>query len=99
MVKIGTTKASKAENGDCAMTFVCETSTIAKQAFLVGDFNAWDPLATRMFKRQGAFRKRISLPAGEHQYKFVVDGKWQTDPTAPAQVRSDLGSMNSLVKV
>jgi 5'-AMP-activated protein kinase, regulatory beta subunit len=23
----------------------------------------------------------VDLPEGEHQYKFVVDGKWEHDPT------------------
>ena len=90
-------KAKKSGNGQ--MTFVCEVDGGARQVFLAGTFNGWDPLATRMVKRHGAFRKKMELASGEHQYKFVVDGEWRTDPAAMAQVPNDMGSMNSVVHV
>jgi 1,4-alpha-glucan branching enzyme len=92
------TKAKK-KSGDCAMTFVCEPESEASKVFLAGDFNDWDPAATRMVKRNGSFRKKMELPAGEHQYKFVVDGEWQTDPAAMAEVPNEMGTMNSVVTV
>jgi 1,4-alpha-glucan branching enzyme len=81
------------------MTFLCEPDSEAKRVFLAGDFNGWDPATSRMTKRNGAFRKRMQLDPGEHQYKFVVDGEWQTDPAAMAQVPNNMGSMNSVVTV
>lgn len=86
-------------SGDCAMTFVCEPEPGTSRVFLAGDFNDWDPTRTRMVKRNGSFRKKMKLAAGEHQYKFVVDGQWRTDPAAMTQVPNDMGSMNSVVSV
>jgi len=71
----------------------------AKQVFIAGDFNAWDPQKTRMVKRNGTFRKRIELAPGEHEYKCIVDGKWQTDPSAAIQVHNSIGSMNSVIRI
>jgi len=90
-------KAKKSQG--CAMTFVCGVDGNARQVFLAGDFNNWDPATSRMTRRNGAFRKRMQLEPGEHQYKFIVDGEWQNDPAAMAQVPNDMGSMNSVVHV
>jgi len=87
------------KNGTSAMTFVCEPGAEARQVFLVGTFNGWDPRATRMVKRNGTFRKKMELPPGEHEYKFIVDGEWRTDPAAAAQAPNTMGSMNSVVRV
>jgi hypothetical protein len=39
----------------------------------------------------------LRLPAGAHQYKFVVNGTdWRTDPTAPA-IDDGNGNLNSVV--
>jgi hypothetical protein len=33
-----------------------------------------------IFQSDGDFVTIVDLPEGEHQYKFVVDGKWEHDP-------------------
>jgi hypothetical protein len=66
---------------------------------LVGDFNGWDPTALPLSKRGKTFAKRVNLPPGEHQYKFLVDGEWHTDPAAEVQVPNGVGSLNSVVRV
>ena len=33
-----------------------------------------------LFCSDGDFITIVDLPEGEHQYKFVVDGKWEHDP-------------------
>jgi hypothetical protein len=50
-----------------------------------------------MMRRNGSFRKRMELPHGDFQYKFIVEGRWQPDPEAPKQVPNDMGSVNSVV--
>jgi len=55
----------------------------ARQVFVAGDFNKWKPNELLMKKENGIWLLPLILPAGNYQYKFVVDGKWITDPTNP----------------
>jgi 1,4-alpha-glucan branching enzyme len=79
--------------------FVCEIKPDAKEVFLVGEFNDWNPRADRMVKRQGAFRKAKKLTPGQYQYKFLVDGEWHHDPAANDQIPNQFGTMNSVICV
>ena len=79
--------------------FKCELKPEAKEVYLVGEFNNWDPKSDRMTKKQGAFHKMIRLAPGEYQYKFLIDGQWYCDPAAPTQVPNAFGTTNSVVRV
>jgi hypothetical protein len=62
-----------------------------------GEFNGWNASATPMSKdAKGVWSVVVALPAGEHQYKFVVDGQWIADPENGATA-GDMG--NSVVRV
>jgi len=91
--------SGKAAVASSATVFVFDRNPDAKEVFLVGDFNNWNPMADRMVKNRGAFRKTKQLAPGEYQYKFLVDGEWHTDPSAPGQVPNSFGTMNSLIHV
>jgi 1,4-alpha-glucan branching enzyme len=78
---------------------MCDFMPDAKKAYLVGEFNDWDPEADRMVKRKGTFHKLMSLEPGEYQYKFLIDGQWYSDPSGDDQVPNDFGTLNSVVKV
>jgi len=81
-------------------TFVLKGMPDARQAFLVGDFNHWNPGSQRMSKyRDGTFRAKVFLKPGRYQYKFIADGLWVNDPEAPEQVTNPFGTLNSLVCV
>jgi len=57
------------------------TDPNAGGVFWAGEFNGWNASATPMTKdAKGVWSVVIALPAGEHQYKFVVDGQWIADP-------------------
>ena len=65
-----------------------------KEVYLIGTFTSWkDKVA--MAKSDGEFVTIVDLPEGEHQYKFVVDGKWEHDPN---QVNHHLHLINSLLR-
>lgn len=81
-----------------AITFTCSASPAAKKVFVAGDFNGWDPHADALAKRNGHFVKSIQLAPGEHQYKYVIDGEWHVDPSAPTVV-TQLGTLNNVVCV
>lgn len=71
----------------------------AHQVTVAGTFNQWDAAATPLVRSgtSGVWTATLSLPAGEHQYAFVVDGaRWIPDPNAPA-VDDGFGRRNSVL--
>jgi 1,4-alpha-glucan branching enzyme len=71
----------------------------AHQVTVAGTFNQWDAAATPLVRSgtAGVWTATLSLPAGEHQYAFVVDGaRWVPDPSAPA-VNDGFGRRNSVL--
>jgi len=79
--------------------FVCDLKPDAKEVYVVGDFNNWDPRSDRLLKKKGTFQKTVRLAPGEYEYKFLVDGEWHCDPSAPRQVKNEFGTLNSVVRV
>ena len=73
----------------------------AEVVYLAGSFNQWQPRLTPMIPNadKRVWTLTLNLPAGAHQYKFVVNGTdWRTDPTAPA-IDDGNGNLNSVVWV
>lgn len=67
---------------------------------IAGDFNNWIPdhnVETRV--DQGAIIKTLSIKPGTYQYRLIVEGKWQEDPTNPNRISNLFGEINSLLKV
>lgn len=64
---------------------------------LAGDFTDWQPLATR--KRNGVFSVTVPVRPGTHEYKFIVDGHWRTDPDHSDWAPSPYDTLNSVVTV
>src|SRR5205814_4205277 len=55
----------------------------AQSASIAGTFNNWDLKKTPMRKDPSAgWKATVSLPPGRHEYRFVVDGQWISDPNA-----------------
>ena len=65
---------------------------------VAGTFNQWNANATPLVRTgAGLWTATLTLPAGEHQYAFVVDGaRWVPDPAAPA-VDDGFGRRNSVL--
>jgi hypothetical protein len=73
----------------------------AHQVAVAGDFNDWDPKSTMLVNQdgQGNFVGTLNLPPGAHEYMFVVDGKWVTDPSA-SELRPDgFGRTNAILRL
>jgi hypothetical protein len=70
----------------------------AHEVSVAGTFNQWNADATPLVRTAaGVWTATITLPAGEHQYAFVVDGvRWVPDPAAPA-VDDGFGRRNSVL--
>ena len=72
----------------------------ARRVSLVGDFNAWNPTASTLQRRNGTWTIVIPVASGRHQYAFVVDGSmWIPDPSAAQSAESDFGRLNSVLFV
>lgn len=77
-----------------------EFSGEGEDVFVVGDFNDWTPSqAYRLQKANGVFTKRLTLKPGAYKYRFVIDGKWQNDPTNPNAEKNPFGELDSLLLV
>jgi hypothetical protein len=67
---------------------------------LIGDFNDWDPGATRLApSSDGIWETALQLTPGEYRYRFLVDGETRLDPSNPDEVRSGDGGISSRIRV
>ena len=74
-------------------------SRLAREVFLAGDFNNWNPNDLPLERKDGGlWTTDVLLKPGAHEYLFVVDGTWETDPTADS-VPNPFGTRNSVVHV
>jgi hypothetical protein len=72
----------------------------ARKVAVAGDFNDWNPAGTELVRDgQGKFAATLRLPPGAHEYMFVVDGQWVTDPAA-SELRPDgFGRTNAVLRL
>jgi hypothetical protein len=71
---------------------------------IAGDFNGWVPdkgVRSIIESSEGArvWTKVLHLPPGTYQYRYVVDGEWQSDPTNAQQTTGPEGRVNSVLVV
>ena len=73
----------------------------ARQVAVAGDFNGWDPSRSPLVDLDGSgtFAANVSLPAGAHEYMFVVDGQWVTDPAAAERRPDGFGRTNAILRL
>lgn len=67
-----------------------------ESAYLVGEFNDWEPTATPMKRgKGGAFRTTVELePGREYQFRYLANGvrwcgDWHADAYAPGGLDKD----------
>jgi hypothetical protein len=73
----------------------------AHKVGIAGDFNGWNPEGTVLenVDGRGTFVATVPLGHGSHEYMFLVDGKWMTDPGA-AETRPDgFGQTNAILRL
>jgi hypothetical protein len=75
--------------------------TEAKKVLIAGDFNNWSPMSTPMINRgrPGDFWMCLPLQPGRYRYRFVVDGKWMTDPHNKYVEVNQFGELNNVIEV
>ncbi|MBC3538065.1 hypothetical protein ACFSC6_01040 [Rufibacter sediminis] len=80
-------------------TFRLKNHAKAKDVFLAGDFNNWDPNALRMKREGNDWVFSVHLPVGKNRYKFYVDGNWIIDPGNKLWEQNEYGTGNSIIWV
>lgn len=84
------------KNGE--VRFVFSPEKPVKKVFLAGSFNHWEPVQMRK-QKNGQYVRKMDLPQGSYEYKFIVDGIWQHDPDNDALTQNEMGTINSVVSV
>ena len=68
---------------------------------IVGDFNAWTKGVTKLERTAapGVWSASVALPAGRHEYAFIINGsRWIADPLAPT-TSDDFGTESAVIHV
>ena len=71
----------------------------ARTVQLAGDFNGWRVDGSEMHPAGRVWTKVVPLVPGRYCYRYVVDGRWQSDPLNPAVEPAPFGGYNSIVVV
>lgn len=72
----------------------------AESVLLAGDFTGWDQAPVALKKdKAGAWKKTISLPPGEYEYRLLVDGQWKDDPQCSRRKPNQFGGENCVCVV
>lgn len=72
----------------------------AKEVYIAGDFNNWSKQQSFAMKNDnGNWVTRLNLKDGQYHYRFIVDGKWITDPQNPSKEKNPFGEFDSLLKI
>jgi 1,4-alpha-glucan branching enzyme len=73
----------------------------AKAVIVTGSFCDWNlkgqPL--RYDRNGGVWTTTLTLPPGQYEYRFLVDGEWQDDPACEERVPNPFGSQNCVFRV
>jgi len=70
----------------------------AREVCLAGDFNQWTVCKTRLVRvGEDLWSVSMELPRGRHEYMFVVDGRWVTDPGAAMYADDGFGNRNAVL--
>jgi 1,4-alpha-glucan branching enzyme len=92
-------KLASPKTGHVRVAFELPACIWADRIFLVGDFNDWDPRSLPFHQgRDGIWRVYVDLLAGRsYEFRYLVDGRWQTDYHADGWATNTFGSQNSVV--
>ena len=72
----------------------------AREVCLAGDFNDWKVCEAKLTHvGEDVWSITIDLPPGRHEYMFVIDGQWITDPRAMGYTNDGFGNQNAVVVV
>jgi 1,4-alpha-glucan branching enzyme len=68
---------------------------------IAGDFNSWTPESLHLTHSHGrpVWQKAFRLSPGLYQYKYLVGGRWVSDPGNKKRADDFFGGKNSVINV
>ena len=96
---MATTKKSQSFT-EKSIDFILTMPNVSK-VMVAGSFNNWNFKETPLKKSSSnnTWRRSVTLKPGRYEYKFVVDGRWITDPNNSNRSWSTMGTENSVIEV
>lgn len=82
---------------DSAARFFLPGYTDAREVFISGTFNDWSTGQAPMKREGEGWAITLVLKPGKYAYKYIVDGRWTSDPNNRAREDDLNGGYNSLV--
>jgi chromosome partitioning protein len=71
----------------------------AERVQVAGDFNDWTLGDSEMEPAGAVWKKVVKLPPGRYRYRYVIDGRWQSDPLNAVAEPSPYGGEDSILIV
>ena len=72
----------------------------AGSVLVAGDFTRWEASPIRLVREQGGvWKTTVALKPGKYEYRLLVDGQWQNDPSCPELQPNEFGSANCVLSV
>ena len=98
--RIAAEPAEKPGNGSMQKVTLTITGLNTNDVKIAGDFNDWEAdKGVKTLLRKGKVTKTFLAEPGTHQYRLILDGNWQADPTNPDSVINEFGEANSVLVV
>jgi len=85
--------------GSVCVTFELPSCVWADRISVSGSFNQWDERGLPLVQgRDGVWRATVDLAAGQrYEFRYLIDGRWQTDYHADGFTDNQYGSHNSVI--
>jgi len=86
------------QSGKKTILFEVKPAGHASDVRLAGTFTGWQPVEMKR-RKDGKFAAEVPVPPGTFEYKYLVDGKWITDPDHSRWALSPMGTINSMGEI
>jgi len=72
----------------------------ASSVEVAGTFNNWNPSLFRLKRYgDGSWKGAVNIKTGRHEYRFLIDGRWENDQKECELVYNGMGSYNCVLTV
>ena len=69
----------------------------ADKVYIAGTFNNWNTTEIQLKKVSTGWSADLKLKPGKYSYKYIVDGRWISDPVNRQKERDGTGNSNSVL--